>query len=1366
MATKRFQRPPQPAPAPAQRMQQVVVEPPVELPRAVPTPTWRILMPVIVMVGMGGMVLYMVRSGGGFNPMMMLFPLMMIGGMAPMFAGSMGGGGKRTSELNEDRKDFLQGLSRSRAVIHDNGRSQFEAAVYHNPAPDMLVTLIGTPRMWERISGGRAGGAWGQARIARGRTALDAAPAAPESAPVSGGNVDPLTAVVVARFVKTHSTVAGMPIRASFTDQPALGFRAVGEGLEDRVRGVVRALLCHIAVLHGPDHVLIAAVVDDDHAAVWEWCKWLPHTQHPDAVDGAGSARLVYRSVAQLREGLAAELADRAVFSTTGEQRADQRQIVIVCDSAAEDDDHALAGVAGVTWLQLDPGEDALSARRGIMYLLDPDGALAQQDPRPASVPERVGEADYLSLDAALVIARRMSAFRLTDTGTALASLVDEERHDWASLMGIEDPGHLDVAALWAPRPARERLRIVLGHEVATGHPFSLDIKDGSQTQGAVGPHGMCIGSTGSGKSEWLRTTILSLAVQHHPNVVNLLLVDFKGGSAFLGLEGLPHVTAIVTDMVEESDLVTRMKDVLEGELERRQRVLRDAGGFKDVVDYEKARARGADLEPMPALLVVIDEFIEMLKQHPDFAETFVRLGRLGRSLAVHFLMASQTFEQGPMRGLQTHMSYRIALRQNTPDDSKQVIGDPQAYYIPLNEPGHGFLRAGSSELEEFQSAYVSGDYVPAPQLGSHSTVAERARIAGYEPARLFTADAVQIDVAAEFADPAELIAVEETVAGEEPEVRTLLQTVVAQLADKAPRARAMWLPELRIPPTLDSFVPRSPVGEAVASLRFPVALLDRPRDQRQDPWAFTATGAHGHIAIVGASQSGKSTLLQTLLLSAAMTHTPEQVQFYVLDFGGGRLKAVESLPHVGSVALRGQLTRIRRTIATVKQLLERRERVFAALGVADMAEVRARVGADPGFAAQFGAEDGYGDVFFVIDGWDWGVAENNPLYEIKTEFESIATAGLALGVHLIIAASSWSSIRPGLQGQLQSRLELRLGDPKESVIDRAVAAMVPVARAGRGIGPEALHLMTVLPRLDGDRDPVSVSAATAAAVRVVAGHYEDRHAPPVRLLPDVIAPDDVFALWQAPGDGASAIERLRSIPFGVRESDLGAATIDFTESPHLLITGNRASGRSTTVRSIIRGIKESFPDPRLARFMVVDFRRQHLDTIGGEEWMIQPAYTAPSDRIRLEMDDLARSIKMPQMRGIPDGLSQTDMQERAWWTGPELFIIVDDYDLLAGRGNNTDNPLLPWLSLLPYGFDYGVHLIVARNIKDIAIAMHSDPILRAFEANMTSVVMLDGPASEGKLFDLQKPRMHPAGEADYLQPLRGNTDLIRIAKK
>ena len=193
-----------------------------------------------------------------------------------------------------------------------------------------------------------------------------------------------------------------------------------------------------------------------------------------------------------------------------------------------------------------------------------------------------------------------------------------------------------------------------------------------------MGPHGLLVGATGSGKSELLRTLVIGLAVTHSSERLNFVLVDFKGGATFLGLDRLPHTSAVITNLAEELPLVDRMYDALHGELVRRQELLRAAGNYRAHSGTTSGPANaGRPLRPLPSLFVIVDEFSELLSTKPEFIELFVMIGRLGRSLGVHLLLASQRLEEGRLRGLETHLSYRIGLRMFSGMESRAVLGVP-----------------------------------------------------------------------------------------------------------------------------------------------------------------------------------------------------------------------------------------------------------------------------------------------------------------------------------------------------------------------------------------------------------------------------------------------------------------------------------------------------------------------------------------------------------------------------------------------------------------------------------------------------------------------------------------------------------------
>ncbi|GFJ95371.1 hypothetical protein Prum_090130 [Phytohabitans rumicis] len=463
-------------------------------------------------------------------------------------------------------------------------------------------------------------------------------------------------------------------------------------------------------------------------------------------------------------------------------------------------------------------------------------------------------------------LARQLAPLRLTRGGPGEQPLSVEL--GLAELLELGDPYAFDPAATWVQRPSRDRLRVRLGIR-ADGTPIELDLKESAQD--GMGPHGLLIGATGSGKSELLRTLVLALAVTHPPNVLNFALIDFKGGATFAKLDRLPHTSAVITNLVDELPMVDRMADAINGELLRRQELLRAAGNFSSLRDYEKARAAGAPLAEVPTLFVVCDEFSELLSRRPDFIDTFVQIGRVGRSLGVHLLLASQRLDEGRLRGLDTHLSYRIGLRTLSDMDSRAALGVADAFSLPT-APGHGFLRFGTDPLTRFRAAYVSGVHSPSVAPVAKPDAGEPLGLAEYSTTYI----APKAEHEAAVVTPAE----DPDAVGE-----SLLDILVDRLAGQGAPAHQVWLPPLAESPTLDQLLGgltadpvrglRARRPDLNGRLRAVVGVVDRPLEQRRDPLVLDLGGAAGHVLVVGAPRAGKSTALRTIITSLALTHTP-----------------------------------------------------------------------------------------------------------------------------------------------------------------------------------------------------------------------------------------------------------------------------------------------------------------------------------------------------------------------------------------------------------------------------------------------------------------------------------------------------------
>ncbi|HEX2284003.1 MAG TPA: type VII secretion protein EccCb, partial [Mycobacterium sp.] len=1082
-----------------------------------------------------------------------------------------------------------------------------------------------------------------------------------------------------------------------------------------------------LCTFHGPDHVQVAVVTANPDGQTWSWVKWLPHAQHAATRDGMGSMRLLFPTLELLETSLAAELAERGRFSRNAQPTQGLKQLVVVLDDGFVTGEERLstdAGLDSVTVLDLNGPRDGAAARRSLQLVVDGDDVAA----RTAVGIERFAAPDTITIAEAETTARRIGRFRPASAAHIVSLDADSKAVDpgLMALLKIPDAAEIVPEEVWRPRSPRERLRVPIG-VTPNGQPLELDIKEAAE--GGMGPHGLCIGATGSGKSEFLRTLVLSLVTSHSPEALNLVLVDFKGGATFLGFEGLAHVAAIITNLEDELTLVDRMRDALAGEMNRRQELLRAAGNFSKVSEYEQARLSGADLEPLPALFIIVDEFSELLSQKPDFAELFVMIGRLGRSLHMHLLLASQRLEEGKLRGLDSHLSYRIGLKTFSAGESRSVLGVPDAYHLP-SVPGSAFLKCDVDEPIRFNTSYVSGEYVK-PRVAHTGRTTQLGALAP----KLFTATPVK-------KDPVPVAPVEPTteepepISAPTPSKSTLLNVVVDRLRGHGRPAHEVWLPPLDESPAVNELLPDtewSAPRNINGQLWMPIGVVDRPYDQRRDLMMVDLSGAQGNVAVVGGPQSGKSTALRTLIMAGAATHTPEQLQFYCLDFGGGTLASLSKLPHVGGVAGRMDSDAIRRTVAEVAALLRAREQLFRDLGIESMRDFRQRKAhlatLPPEAAAQDPlSRDNFGDVVLVVDGW---ASIKSDFESLEPVLQSLAIQGLSYGVHLAISASRWMEIRPAVKDMLGTRIELRLGDPIDSEVGRRFAETVPIGRPGRGINPQKLHILIGLPRLDSSSGVEDLPAGVANAVEAMRAHYDGREAPRVRMLPHNVDRGEVVRRARAAG----LLSKSR-VAIGINEEELAPVVVDFDSQPHLVAFADAECGKTGLLRNIAAGVMEN-ATPTEAKIILVDFRRSMLGVVPDE--YLGGYATAPQSCTEL-MTALAEALRE---RLPPNDITQQQLKERSWWSGPDLFLMIDDYDLIPG--GSLSHPLGPLVEYLPQARDIGLRVIVTRRSGGAGRAM-LDPIVGRLKDLSCNGLVMSGSKEEGGLFGGYRATAMPPG--------------------
>ncbi|BBY18179.1 type VII secretion protein EccCa [Mycolicibacterium litorale] len=1275
-------------PPPATRKGTITIEPPPELPRLVPPSLLRRVLPYLIVLLIVGMIVALVATGMRLiSPTTLFFPFVLLLAATALYRGT--DNKMRTEEVDAERADYLRYLSVVRDNVRAHAAEQRAALEWSHPAPDVLATIPGTRRQWERDP---RDADFLVLRAGLHDTPLDTTLRVKDTADEI--DLEPVSHTTLRGLLDVQRTVRDAPAGIDITKVS----RITVCGEPDDVRGALRAWITQAVTWHDPSVLGVALAAPDVDGDYWSWLKWLPHTDIPGEADGVGPARYLAADMAELRASLAPALADRPAFPGDSD-RVFRHLLVIVDDPEADVEDlvrrPGLVGVTVVHRVATEPHREQYSnPERPILRIAD--GRIERW--QTGGWQPYVDAADALDVADARHIARRLSRW---DSNPSHARSTTTGGSTFTTLLGIPDASALDVAALWAPRRRDEELRVPIG-VTATGEPLYFDLKD--EAEGGMGPHGLMIGMTGSGKSQTLMSILLSLLTTHSAERLNVIYADFKGEAGADIFRDFPQVIAVISNMAEKRSLADRFADTLRGEVARREQLLKETGrrvqgsAFGSVTEYEAARnsaaGAAADLPPMPTLFVVADEFTLMLADHPEYADLFDYVARKGRSFRIHILFASQTLDVGKIKDIDKNTSYRIGLKVASPSISRQIIGVEDAYHIESGREhkGEGFLVPAPGAVPiKFRSTYVDGIYEP-PR-------AEKSIVVRALPQpQLFTASRVEPEP-------------DTVIPSAEPEIeaappRKLIATIGQQLAQYGPKAPQLWLPPLDEPIELIEVLQRSAVP--ARQWRWPLGEIDKPFEMRRDPLIFDATSSAANMVIHGGPKSGKSTALQTFMLSAAALHSPRDVTFYCLDYGGGKLAPLAELAHVGSVATPLEPERIRRTFGELEQLLRARQ-------------------ANGARAESF--PDGYGEVFLVIDNLYAFSRDNtdtfntrNPLLGKVTE---LVNNGLAYGIHVVITTPNWLEVPLNMRDGLGLRLELKLHDSHDSNV-RIVGALrrpadsVPADQPGRGLTMAAEHFLFATPALD--------------LIPAINARFPEQSAPPVRLLPQKLAPNALGTLYPGP-------ER---VVIGQREEDLAPVVLDFAENPLLMVFGDNRSGKTTLLRHIIRTVREHSTADEVA-FTVVDRRLQLVD----EPLFADNEYTANIDRITPAMLGLSALI---EKRRPPAGL--TPAQLSGWsYQGHTHYLIIDDVDQIPD-GPAVSGPYVgqrPWtplIGLLSQAGDLGLRVIVTARATGSAHAVMTAPLLRRLNDLQATTLMLSGnPQDSGKLRGHRFSRL-PAGRA------------------
>lgn len=1368
MTTQRFVPPGEPAVPPATGGGKIAVDPPINAPIPPQRSVWAIVLPITLVVGVVGFIISMyatgMRSFGSYG----LFGGMMAFGLVGTLIRGRGSSNKMShSELTQYRRSWFSRLDDVRDEVDVQRRRQWEHRTHFHWEPIRLAGVAGSNRMWERSP---RSDEFAVVRVGVGKVALAMQidkPKIPDAA-----HIEPATGHALRKFLIEQEYIDGVPKTIWLRRFP--GLSVVGD--IDAVRAVARAILCQLAAFHSPTDVQIIVVTSAP--SQWDWVKWLPHVQHGAQRDGCGERRLLFSSPATLEAFLDDAEPPRAEWSPppSGPHGADGVTTlplrVIIDDHCATPEDWAgltgNSGYDGTCFIRLAPSvpappqsTGAFAARTWVgfddstTYRLT-DGVLRKRLPldEPAlfNAARRPGDelddafyatADQMSIPEAERLSRALARWRAPGAAVA-APTTDAERRTLFDALGIGDPQRMDLDRLWAPRrtQGRDWLRFPVGVD-PSGQVVEFDLKEGSQ-QG-MGMHSLFVGTTGAGKSEGIITEVASLALTHSPEVVNVVFTDFKLKSAAGVLERFPHVVASVSNLADERHLVGRMYEALDGELDRRGALCAALPDCPDLTAYNQRRLIDPSLPPVPALFIICDEYPELLSDEqwgPKYQELFWRIVRLGRAYHMFLQLVGQTVDTQKLRNVRKLLGFTIAARTGREEDSREAIGTKVAAHLPeTGAEGTAYLRVAQRQPREYRFFFSSAPYVERSQ--SAPEAASRRAGTWFTP-RAFTATRAEDPdglLAAPVQPNVPVPAAPEIPAGVAPggRVRKLVDVVIdATQATGVWPPRQLWLPPLGEPPTVDDLVARlrgKPWDVAYGAndgLLMPIALEDRPREHRQDVYCIDLL--NDNALIVCAPQRGATNAVMTMVTAGSLMYRPERVQFYCVAASGPQLAAVAGLPHVAAVAPLLDREGVNRLIATVQGIVAEREEIFAREGLSMDRVRRAKFGPpvpEGGRAYDAARRVTGGDVVLIVDGW----ANFGDAMPAQTDAIVALMRARNYGVRVVVTHTSWiSGLRIALKNECRQRLEMVLTDWQESqvprILGRQPAREVP-DRPGRGISGDGHHLMVGVPQLDQPAGRLPAEEVGAVVARVAG---VDRAAEVLRL-PETVALQDVIAR-------ADPSLPHTMVPFGLSESTLAPAYVDFAETDHLVAVGQGQSGRTNFLRTMCRAIMARYR-PAEATIALFDPRRKLVGVVP-EEWLTVYAYSTGDIREAVKQLSQLFATRMP-----PPGTTQQDMLTRQFWSGRRIYVVIDDIT----SWTMMDNPVLGLAEHVEHAGEIGLHVIAAADIR--SWTQHSQGLgtLGRMVGSLAPVLILDGRRQHGVIaFDRHAEPQRP-GKGIFATP-------------
>ena len=1064
-----------------------------------------------------------------------------------------------------------------------------------------------------------------------------------------------------------YKEIKDMPITLDLTKED--GVALIGEKI-DLYQFVVNIII-QIVSYHYYEDVKLALICDDDEAETWQWLRWLPHVWSEDKKfrflgEGKEAAHNVMSVLVNYFE---------AMKEAQGKDKNKERKVK----------PYFIILVTNPDLLDKEKLSTYLESTGGIGYTPIFLYEHFEKTPKNCSVKIKLHnkeEGEMVHFNKAEEIVRftykASNLKNYEEFARRIAPVYVKESYTDSSLpksitffelYKVNSAREIPIYKNWYRNQVFKHIAAPLGVDTS-GNLVSLDLHEKFH-----GPHGLVAGTTGSGKSEILQSLIASLAVNYHPHDINFILIDYKGGGMANLFRDLPHLVGTITNL--DGRGINRSLTAIKSELKRRQRMFGEVD-VNHIDQYIKLYKDGKVKEAIPHLIMIADEFAELKHDQPEFMQELVSTARIGRSLGVHLILATQKPSGVVNDQIWSNSKFKLCLKVQDASDSNEVIKSKLAAEIV--EPGRAYLQVGNNEIFElFQSAWSGAKVFEDDTIRKNDIEISKVSIEGIREV---------------------IYSSKKENEGKKSitELDQIIRTVnnVAR-KNNIERLQGPWLPELEHVIYLNEFEGFQSNSNPL-DITAVIGKVDDPEGQVQYPLEINFT-QRGNVILIGAAGYGKTTALETMIVSLAKKYEPKDVNIYVLDFGTRVLKVFEKLPHIGGIVLKDDDEKLLRLIRLIKKEMEIRKDLFSRVGVASLNSYKEATGED------------LAQMIIMVDNF---IAMKEMYDFAEEELTYISREGATLGISVVVTTAGFSNIRYKMASNFSEMLSLTCQDKSEYSSMFGTGRVSPSDVKGRVLlkNDRIVEAQICLP-VEGESDIERVHALKKF-INETAENVKGK-AKRIPFMPDMLHMNDLEEY-----NGREGI-----IPVGITYDDIEERSINLNEHPFITIIGKDKAGKTNFIKNVIDTL--SVDDNVIYAF---DSKKMALRNVKSME---NVKYICSTDETEEYFDEIM-DIIADRSEKYNEGLLEDSFDEaKLLSTFPRVMIVVDnlkDFIEYTDKKRRED-----FNTIISKYRDLKVNIIISSDDATYKELLYAEPFLKKLKEEQFGLVFTDLDAQ--KTFDV-----------------------------